>query len=127
MIIAVENIYIGSNIPAYLAPIAEQFKKSLHFAFSDMESFRRFVNGVTSQVKKLSSGRKVDYTVIHTETEHDDVGQTVSGILAVQKTDSDIPGIIRMSYFSLAGHLNVSRDGHTLYPVLFIPEGGDYV
>lgn len=121
MIFVVDSIYVASNTPARLRPLASEVRKAVHHAFPDKAALDRFIGTVQKNLQQDTPATRVPLSVHHTVFEE-------SGTLCVRRADTDGNDYIRMHYFRLKGHVHVSHDGTTLYPEPFIEEkGGDDV
>lgn len=120
MIYVVDSIYVASNSPKRLEPLADEVRKAVHHAFVDREALERFIGTVQKNLQQKKPATRLQLSVSHTVFED-------SGSLCVRRADSDTGDYIRMHYFRLKGHIHVSKDGTTLYPEEFIEEGGDDV
>ena len=120
MIFVVDSIYVASNSPKRLEPLAQEIRKAVHHAFPDKEALDRFIGTVEKSLQQDVPGLRIPLSVHHTVFDE-------SGTLCVRRSNTDSSDYIRMHYFRLKGHVHVSHDGTTLYPEAFIEEGGDDV
>lgn len=124
MVYIIDTVTIGSNTPKFLSEIITEVNKTLHHAFEDEVHLERFLKGMKSLVDNLNSP-KVRFEFVIVRNNHEDsTGER--GSMVIRRAGKDDPGIIRMHWFSLLGHVHVSQDGKKVYQEPYIKEGGEH-
>lgn len=112
MLYVVDNIFVASNCPKSLQPLAKEVEKAENYAFPDKDSLVCFIETAKNDYQDKEI-RGVKFSVSHTVHRN-------HGRLCLRRQNADNNDFIRLDYFILRGHVNVSLDGRTLYPEQFL-------
>lgn len=122
MVYIIDTVTIASNTPKFLSEIITEVNKTLHHAFEDEGHLERFLKGLQSTVDDLNRPKvRLECVIVRNEYFE---GNGERGSIIIRRAGKDEPGIIRMHWFTLLGHVHVSQDGRKVYQEPYIKEGG---
>ena len=124
MVYIIDTVTIGSNTPKFLTEIITEISKTLHHAFEDEVHLERFLKGMRTLVDDLNRPKvRLEAVVVRNNYSE---GKGERGSLIIRRAGKDEPGIIRMHWFTLLGHVHASQDGKKVYQEPYIKEGGEH-